>query len=308
MDKRSFVHFLPVLSLGLALGLAPSEATAQQLIIKGEYGLKAGTQPPPGLYAGLFSGINWNDEFLTQKGNTLPSAGHVDQYIVGALVSWVTDFKILGGNYGVLLAVPFANTAMDIPHTYTNSETSWGLSQIFFAPVSIGWHLNQADLVFQYGFYAPSGRYTAGGTTNTGLGMWCNELSLLSTVYFDKAKDWHLATSVFYDINSQKDGVEWTQGNPFTLMWGLGRNYGSGPGLFKGWAGIAGYSQWQVTATLGRAVPSFVEGTRTQIHGIGPEFTTLEGALSVRYYWQFGGVHSTQGQTLYVQFVMPVKL
>ncbi|HQR45516.1 MAG TPA: transporter [Thermoanaerobaculia bacterium] len=305
MNRRQlFRAFLLLLAFGVAAG----RAAAQQLIVKGEFGLKAGAQPPPGLYAGLMSGIEWNSEFRTDKGNTLPSAGHVDQYLVGPLVSWVTPLKVLGGNYGMLLAVPFANTAMDIPHIYLNSSTSWGLSQIFFAPVSVGWHFGQADLIFQYGFYAPTGRYTPLGSTNTGLGMWANELSLLSTVYLDGAKEWHLSASVFYDINSKKKDVEWTQGNPFTLMWGLGRNYGSGPGLFKGWAGVAGYAQWQATATSGRAVPSYVEGTRIQIYGVGPEFTTLEGALTVRYFWQFGGVHSLQGSTLYVQFVMPIKL
>lgn len=38
---------------------------------------------------------------------------------------------------------------------------------------------------------------------------------------------------------------------------------------------------------------------------IGPEFTTLQGALTIRYFWQFGGSFSTQGSGLYAQFVYP---
>lgn len=308
MTKKAIRRIVAGLSLTFALLVLAQEAAAQQLILKGEYGMKAGDQPPPGLYAGVFSGMAWNDKFVTQRGNTLPSAGHVDQYLVGPLVSWVTDEKILGANYGMLLAVPFANTAMDIPHIYLSSSTSWGLSQVFFAPLSLGWHLGPADLIFQYGFYGPTGRYTPGGSTNTGLGMWCNELSLLSTVYLDEAKAWHVTASLFYDVNSKKKDVDWTQGNPFTLMWGLGRNYGSGKALFQGWAGVAGYAQVQVTGNTGQAVPDLVQGARTRIYGIGPEFTTLQGALTVRYAWQFGAFHSLQGPTLYVQFVLPIKL
>jgi len=308
MDNRSFARYLPVLTLGLALGLAPGNATAQQLLIKGEFGLKAGTQAPPGLYVGMFGAINWNDQLKGPDGRSVPSQdGSLNQYLFGPLVSWVTDLKVLGGNYGALVAVPFANTTVDFPRFSTESSSGFGLSQLWVVPVSIGWHFQQADMIFQYAFYPPTGRYSPGAPNNTGLGMWCNELSLLSTVYFDKAKDWHLAASVFYDINGKKKDIDWTQGDPFTLMWGLGGNYGSGE-IFKGWAGVAGYAQWQVTSTSGADVPRVVQDNKAQIYGIGPEFTTLQGALTIRYFWQFGGVYSLQGRGLDVQFVMPIKL
>ena len=307
MNKRSFARFLPALVLGTALGLA-GEAAAQQLLIKGEFGLKAGSQAPPGFYAGMFGAIEWNDELKSPKGSSVPSeGGSLNEYIFGPLLSWVTDVKILGGNYGMLLAVPFANTTVDFPRFQTEGSSGMGLSQLWVVPVSIGWHFPQDDMIFQYAFYAPTGRYSPGAPNNTGLGMWCNELSVLNTVYFDKAKDWHLTTSLFYDINSKKKDIDWTQGDPLTLMYGLGRNYGSGKSLFKGWAGVAGYAQWQVTSTSGRDVPRVVQDNRAQIYAIGPEFTTLEGAFTIRYFWQFGGVYSLQGSGLYVQFVMPLK-
>ena len=309
MNRRQSTRTLAVLVFGFALGLAPGRAAAQQLIIKGEFGLKAGTQPPPGFYAGMFGAINWNDELRGPDGRSVPSeGGSLNQYLFGPLLSWVTDLKVFGGNYGALLAVPFANTTVDFPRFYTESSTGMALSQLWVVPVSIGWHFDQADLIFQYAFYPPTGRYSPGASNNTGLGMWCNELALLSTVYFDKAKTWHVSASAFYDINGKKKDIDWTQGDPFTLMWGVGGNYGSGKSLFKGWGGVAGYAQWQVTSTSGADVPRFVQDNKATIYGIGPEFTTLQGALTIRYFWQFGGVYSLQGSGLYVQFVMPVKL
>jgi hypothetical protein len=309
MDKRSFARYLPLLALGLSLGLAPGDAAAQQLIIKGEFGMKAGAQPPPGFYAGMFGAINWNDELKGPKGNGVPSeGGSLNQYLFGPLLMWVTDAKILGANYGAMAAIPFANTTVDFPRFYTESSSGFDISQLWIVPVQLGWHFDQADLIFQYAFYPPTGRYSPGASNNTGLGMWCNELALLSTVYIDKAKTWHVSASAFYDINGKKKDIDWTQGDPFTLMWGLGADYGSGKSLFKGWAGVAGYAQWQVTSTSGRDVPRVVQDNKSQIYGIGPEFTTLQGALTVRYFWQFGGVYSLQGKTLYVQFAMPIKL
>ncbi|MGH9399582.1 MAG: transporter [Thermoanaerobaculia bacterium] len=175
-----------------------------------------------------------------------------------------------------------ANVRTDFPRLDLSSSTGMDLSQIFVSPVSLGWHFSRADLTFDYGFYAPTGRYTAGASDNTSLGMWCNELSLRSTVFFDEAKAWHAAASLYYDVNGKKKDTDWTTGDPLTLMWGVGGNYGSGKSLFKGWAG------------------------RTHIYAVGPEFTTLQGALTIRYFWQFGGKFSTQGQGLYVQFAMPI--
>src|SRR5262249_41089686 len=106
--------------------------------------------------------------------------------------------------------------------------------------------------------------------------------------------------------NSKKKGIDWTTGNPLTFMGGIGRNYGEKASLLSGWVGVAGYGQWQVTSTTGASVPQVVQLNKTTIYGVGPERTTLQGALTIRYFWQYGGKFSTQGQGLYVQFVMPL--
>jgi hypothetical protein len=309
VSKRNVLRVVVFLSLGLTMIVVARKGSAQQLIMKGEFGMKAGAQAPPGFYAGMFGAINWNDELKGPDGRSVPSeGGSLNQYLFGPLLIWVTDLKVLGANYGMMAAIPFANTTVDFPRFFTQSSSGFDISQLWIVPVQLGWHLDRADLIFQYAFYPPTGRYSPGASNNTGLGMWCNELALLSTVYFDKGKNWHLSASAFYDINSKKKDIDWTQGNPFTLMWGLGANYGSGDSLFKGWGGVAGYAQWQVTSTSGADVPRVVQDNKAQIYGIGPELTTLQGALTIRYFWNFGGVYTLQGHGLYVQFVMPIKL
>ncbi len=296
---------LSILLVGLFVG-ARTNAGAQQLILKGEFGLLGGTMAPPGLYTGVFTGEMWNDELKDQNGNSVPSqGGSFNQYIVGPLISYVSKFKLFGANYGAIVGIPFANATIDFPRLNTQGSTGMAISQLWVVPFSLGWHFERSDLTVHYAFYPPTGRYTPGAPNNTGLGMWCNEFSLRATVFPDAAKDWHLSASFFYDINSKKKDTDFTTGSPFTLMYGVGHNYDSGK-LFKGWAGVVGYAQWQVTASKGADVPQFVTDSRTQIYGIGPEFTTLQGAFTIRYFWQFGGKFSTQGQTLYAQFVLPL--
>ncbi|MBK9063633.1 MAG: transporter [Acidobacteria bacterium] len=307
MNRRRLLNRLVALGVSTALCGLACEAGAQQLILKGEYGLMAGTQPPPGLYAGILGGYNRADELKGPRGETVPTQGSLNQYYIGPIVSWVSNIKILGGNYSATVSVPWANVMTDAPRLDVNSSTGIALSETWLVPLAIGWHLEGADVTFQYALYIPTGRYTAGATDNTSLGMWCNELSVLSTVFLNGARSWHASASLFYDINGRKQDQDWTTGNPLTLMYGVGGNYGSGQ-IFKGWAGIAGYSQWQVTSTSGADVPLPVRDGRTDIHAIGPEFTTLQGALTIRYFWQFGGTFSTQGRGLYVQLVLPVRV
>jgi hypothetical protein len=314
MIGRRIARALTTLSLALGIGAAASQAHAQQLIIKGMYGMMSGTQAPPGVYAGMFGAVSFADQIKGPNGNSVEGP-ELTQEMFGPLVMYVSDFKILGGNYGAVVGVPFANFLLDFPRLDNAGEsTGLALSQLYVSPVQIGWHSDKAmpifgggtDVLFAYTFYAPTGRYTPGALNNTSLGMWCNELSVRATGFVDKEKNWHAAGSLFYDINSKKEGVDWKQGNAINYMWGVGRNFGEKKSMLSGWAGIAGYAQWQVSSTTGADVPEILQNHKTTIYGVGPELTALEGALTVRYLWQYGGKTTTQGSGLYVQFAMPL--
>jgi hypothetical protein len=87
-------------------------------------------------------------------------------------------------------------------------------------------------------------------------------------------------------LRARKQGQQWKTGNPFTFMGGLGRNYGASDCCFSGGAGVAGYGQWPVTSTTGVDAAALVRANKTTIYAMGPEFTTLKGALTLRYFWQ----------------------
>jgi hypothetical protein len=289
-------------------------AGAQQLIIKGMYGMMAGTQPPPGLYVGAFGSVNWADELKTGGGDTIHGP-KLTQEVFGPLIMWISPYKILGADYGATVGVPFANTRVEFPRLAdATGSTGIAFSQLYVVPIQLGWHIKDplplspggADITVHYAFYAPTGQYTPGATDNTSLGMWSNEVSARLTAYFDKDRVWSGSAALFYDFNSKKQGQDWTTGNPFTFMGGIGPTYGAKDSLFSGWFGLVGYSQFQVTDTTGVDAPLLARLNKTRIYSAGPEFTTLQGALTLRYFWQFGGKFSTQGQGLYVQFAMPI--
>ena len=283
---------LPAFAMCLGLSLLATAARAQQLIIKGQYGMMAGTMAPPGFYVGAFGAGAFADELVLPNGQ-VANGPELDQWVFGPLVQWVSNCQVLGGHFSVATAVPFANARIEFPRLDVSGSTGVALSQLFVSPVNVGWHFPHFDMIFSYAFYAPTGRYTAGAPDNTALGMWCNEFSLRGTAFFDAAKNWHASLSTFFDINSKKQDIDWKTGNPLTLMYGLGRSYGANNSLLKGWFGVAGYAQWQVSDTTGADAPRLARLNRSEIYGIGPELAALQGALTVRYFWQFGGKFTT---------------
>jgi hypothetical protein len=299
----------------LVLALSAGRAAAQQLIVKGEFGNKGGTLPPPGLYAGMIGSVSWDDELVGPDKNSV-SGPELKQEVFGPLVQYVSKWQLFGANYSAAALVPFANTRIDFPRLDTGNSTGIALSQIWVSPLTLGWHIDKplllaaggSDVTVAYSFYAPTGRYTAGAPDNTSLGMWTNELSARVTSYFSRDRKWHGSASLFYDFNGKKQDLDWKTGNPFTYMWGLGRDYGTPGSLLSGWVGAAGYAQWQVTATQGADAPEIARLNKSQINGIGPELTTLGGALTIRYFWEFGGKFTTRGNGLYVQLAMPLPL
>jgi hypothetical protein len=321
------MHLAPLRRIAVSVAIAflafAASASAQQLIIKGEFGNMGGVMPPPGLYAGMFGAPSWQDEIVGPNKKAVDGP-NLNMYPFGPLVQYVSKFCLFGANYGALVAVPFTNTEISFPRLDVDDSSSIALSQLWVIPVMLGWHIKDplplapggADMTFHYAFYAPTGRYNVVLTdtgrgpapNNTSLGMWTNELSYRVTGYFDKDRKFSGSASLFYDFNSKKKDLDWTTGNPFTYMWGLAYSYGAKDSLFSGWLGAAGYAQWQVTSTRGIDAPLIARENKTQINGVGPEFATLKGALTIRYFWQFGGKFTTRGQGLWVSFAMPLPI
>lgn len=75
----------------------------------GHVGLRGGATPPEGLGVFNFNRFSIAGNLKDANGNTIGNTDrHTYTNITGA--QWVTETKILGMNYGMLLAVPFNDT------------------------------------------------------------------------------------------------------------------------------------------------------------------------------------------------------
>ncbi len=290
-----------VIAITFSIALAPAEIKAQGLppILRGDFGLKSGSQAPPGIYVtNLIYHYNPNT-LVTSDGREIETRTRLNQGIYAFVATYVSNKKILGGHYSATWVLPLANIAIEGP--ILDSRTGWSASDMYFQPIQLGWHLKQADVVAGYGIYVPTGRFTAGANNNTGLGMWSHELSLGTTLYLNEKKSFHLATLATYNINSEKRGTNQKVGDTLSLEGGVG------VALMKGYAnvGAAYYTQWKMTRDENYNFPPGFSGKHRYI-GIGPEFNTVLPIskttpffATFRYLFETGNRTATQGNVLF---------
>ena len=294
-------------TLGL---LAPTSAVAQLggENLRGDYGMKSGSQGPPGFYLGEIFYFYRTDTVKDLNGDDLSKKPAIDIFGNIILSSYVTKKKILGANYAFTVALPILNAELALPSLDVGSQT-WGLADMYIKPLELGWHFKQADVIAGYAFFAPTGRYTATANDNTGLGMWSNEFSAGTTFYFDQGKKWHAAGIGFYEIHTDKKDLDFKTGNIFTLEGGAGRAFLQGYAN----AGLAYVGQWKVTEDSGAEVSPLAQGKKGSMFALGPELNmpvSKKGIfLGFKYLFDVRSRLATSGDylVLSLMYVRPSK-
>jgi hypothetical protein len=313
----SIRHVALIASLSLVGSLvAPLPALAQYQghNFRGDFGVNSGTQPPPGVFFSLPFG-QWGVDSIKDAAGDPFLANRFkgfDLRLVPLTIVGVTPRKVLGANYGFMVAPTFSTVRPESVGEGEVDSSSWDFNDIYVVPVYLGWHLPRADFVAGYGFFAPTGRYTAGADDNVGLGMWSHELQAGTTLYLDEAKAFSLATTAYLEMHSNKKDQDLKVGNLLTLEGGAAYNVPKFGAAF----GVAYYLQNKVSDDSGRDYPSTLLGLlnlrgRNRLFGIGPDITmglfqrgSTIGALNVRYFWESAGKSSFQGSTLFVALTL----
>jgi Putative MetA-pathway of phenol degradation len=102
------------------------------------------------------------------------------------------------------------------PGTYGGTVFYWYDT---FQPVNLGWKLKRADVIAAFGFFAPTGRYTAENPNgdNTGFGMWGFEPSVGTTVHLNESKTWNASALASFEFHTDKRDTVQYVGNILTL-------------------------------------------------------------------------------------------
>jgi hypothetical protein len=236
----------------------------------GVEGIKAGSLPPPGLYFRDYNYFYFSDDLKNG-----PPDFNLFAYVQAPRVIWISDFKVLGGYYGADVLIPFVYTDIKAGGM---KQSDFGLGDIHVEPITLSWHIPQADFAVGYAFWAPTGDFDPSRLTNPGKGFWSHMFTAGATYYFDKEKTWAISALNRYEIHQEAEDFEITPGNTDTLEWGISKSLTKSIEV-----GLVGYYQQQTTEDSGVG-PSRVLDYSV---AIGPEVSVFCSKLglftSLRY-------------------------
>jgi len=256
------------LIVGASLLALPSLIQAQNVPIvaahypAGAEGIKGASLPPPGIYARDYNFFYQADHFRDG-----PAPFNLLAYVNAPRLIWMTEFKVLGANYGMDVIVPFGY--MDYKYKpappVTIKETYFGVGDIQVEPLLLSWHFTQFDVSAGYAFWAPTGDFKPSRPGVLAQGFWSHMLTLGGTWYPDEAKTWAVSLLNRYEFCHEQQDTDVNPGQVYTIEWGLSKSVAKTIDV-----GFIGYYQQQTTEDNGSH--SFSDALDRKV-GFGPEIS-----------------------------------
>jgi hypothetical protein len=217
-----------ILPIGLLAGSLLLTISGQAQVLpptRGDYtpgfnATNSGVLPQPGFtYSNTFMDYSFN-QARGGNGQLLPPDVSVTLFADANIFMWVSKKKILGANFALAAILPVTNSALSLAKLGPIGGGG-GFSDSFFQPITFGWQFKRADIVAAYAFFAPTGRFNAGATNNTGSGHWTNALTGGETFYLTKNKGTAFSAYQMYEFHTTQWGTQIHPGQTFDLDYSL---------------------------------------------------------------------------------------
>lgn len=277
--------------------------------ILGAMGLQSGTQTPENTLSVYIPGYFYTASSLRNAdGDKAIANPDLTMSITGAGASYVSDFKILGANYGATILLAFAGNT--IQGNTVDTKNSLAFTDMYIQPLQLGWHNKRADFVFSYQMYLPTGKFKAGASDNSGLGMFMNEFSAGTTLFFNDKKTVHFSVLASYEINGKKKDTDIKTGDILSVEGGLGKTFymmnaeKTAPKAILN-AGLIYYLQYKLTNDeIPLPVLGVVEGHKDRVGGVGAEVNYFHIGCStsagLRWIAEVNAINRFQGNTFFL--------
>ena len=276
--------------------------------ILGSMGLQSGTQSPENTLSVYIPGYIYSASSLRDSNRDKVGNPDLTMFITGIGANYVSDFKILGANYGATILI--AGASNTIQGSYIDSKSDFAFTDMYIQPIQLGWHNKRADFVFGYQLYLPTGKYELGGSNNSGLGMFMNEFSAGTTLFFNDKKTFHFSALASYEINGKKKDTDIKTGDILSIEGGLGKTFycmnaekTTPKGILN--AGLIYYLQYKVSEDkipVGSIL--VIEPDKDKVAGLGAEINYLHiGCMTSAGFRWVGEVNAEnrfQGNTFFI--------
>ena len=275
--------------------------------ILGSSGLQSGTQAPEKTLSLYVPGYIYTANCLRNADGDKTGNPDLNMFLTGIGANYVSDFKILGANYGATVLVAFASNT--IQGSFIDSKSNFAFTDMLVQPVQLGWHNKRADFVFSYQMYLPTGTYEYGGSNNSGLGMFMNEFSAGTTLFFNDKKTFHFSALAAYEINGKKKDTDIKTGDILSIEGGLGKTFycmnaekTAPKGILN--AGLIYYFQFKVSDDKIPVGTFLLEPDKDHVSALGAEVNYLHlGCMTqagFRWVSELGAINRFQGNTFFI--------
>lgn len=274
---------------GVALAAGAFATQAQNHYPSGVEGIKGASLPPPGLYLRDYNYFYLADRLNDAQGNEVPIDFDATVYVNAIRPVYITKYQVFGGYYGMDILVPLVYSDLKVAGA---KDSSFGIGDVFFEPVTLSWHADQYDIGLGYGVWAPTGDYDPTQLSNAGQNFWSHMFTAGATWYPTKDKSWSFSILNRYEIHTKEDKLGITYGNTLTTEWGFAKGITEGIEL-----GLSGYLRQQITDDSGPGPKA-----KERAVGVGPEisaFCPYVGMfISLRYAREFAVENAPEGNTI----------
>ena len=261
----------------------------------------SGVMPEPGLtYSNTFMDYSFNEIRCTVCGELVPQ---VDVLVDVNVFMWVSKKKILGGNYALVAGLPVTNSSLSLAGLQPIGGGG-GFADSFYQPATLGWHLKRADIMVAYAFFAPTGRFTAGASNNTGTGHWTNAPTAGETFYLTKNKGTAFSAYQMYEFHTTQEGTNIHPGQTFDLDYSLTQILPLQKDMHTLLqVGVVGYGQWQTSNNSGPGVDPQHPG-HYRVNAIGGAANIIlpvrKAVVGFKFLHEFSNSYTVQGYSLQI--------
>jgi len=288
--------------LGTIVAGFASRAAAQTPIAghypPGQSGIRGAITPDPGWSITNFNRFFSNLEAKDAAGNTTKDVGET-RYANITMVTWVTNWKLLGLRYGALAGIPFATGNLN-PSPGEAGSSDFGLGDILVTPVSLYARERTWDYQFQFTLWSSSGRFSPGSPDNRGAGFGSLVYSAGATWYPGARRDdWSASAIARLEQNFEQADTGIHPGNDLVVDWGVGKVMHASRRPLE--LGVSGFATWQLSDQSG-GVP-YTDTSPYRYFGAGPEGSYSpwdHWTFRVRAHWEFLARSSVQGNNLWL--------
>ncbi|MBI6557051.1 MULTISPECIES: SphA family protein [Pseudomonas] len=282
--------------LGLCLGAQATENGAPTTAV-GVYDFGAGMTPPvtPNGTVGLRTAFYSANVQKDSQGRAVDNRLSLDVLSIGVVYLRMTDYRVLGGQYGFGAVVPFfkMDASLQVPTPggpLKLSADPFRMADAQIVPLILQWNLSPNLFVnTQFQIQAPTGDYDQKRLVSPGLNHWTFSPAVNATYISDTG--FEVSSSFQVDVNTRNPDTHYKNGVEYRHEFAVGQHFGP-------WtAGLGGYYYRQLSDD---DAPNLTRGNRAGVMALGPAISYIAPGLPplwLHLYKEFDAHNRAEGYT-----------